>query len=69
MNDVTPSRRSGLGPILLVTLIAAVGGGIWWSHQQQARTALPAAAQQKILMRGAVGSEKVDFFSDPRVQS
>lgn len=69
MNDVRPPRRSGLGPILLVTLIAAVGGGIWWSHQQQVHPALPSAVQQKTLVRGAVGSEKVAFFSDPRVQA
>lgn len=60
-----PSRK--LGPVLLVVLIAAVAGGIYWSHREQAATAVTALVQQKALLRGVVGSEKMAFFADPRV--
>ena len=58
-----------LGPALLVVLLLAVGGGIFWSHRHTGPAALTAPMlQQKALLRGVVGSEKVDFFADPRVQ-
>jgi hypothetical protein len=63
------TRRRALGPVLLVVLVAAVGGGIWWSHQQQAQPALTTQVQEKGLIRGVVGSEKMAFFADPRVQA
>lgn len=65
---VSPKRL--IGPALLVALVAAVGGGIYWSHAQQGPGALPApTAEAKTLIRGVVGSEKMAFFADARVQA
>lgn len=63
----TPKRK--LGPILLVVLIAAVGGGIYWSNRAQVQQAITSTVQEKALVRGVVGSEKMPFFSDARVQA
>ena len=65
--------RRFLAPALALLLIAAVGGGIWRSHtrlglDQAAQATLQAADAQHVAVRGLIGSEKEDFFADPRVK-
>ena len=65
--------RRFLAPALALILIAAVGGGIWRSHarlgnDQAAQATLQAANAQRVAVRGLIGSEKEDFFADPRVK-
>ncbi len=50
-----------LGPVLLVILIAGIGTAIFFS----ARNALE--ARNILQARGLIGSEKEEFFKDPRV--
>ena len=71
MSAIQPAApKRLLGPVLLALLMAGVGGGIYWSHHHQQQTALAApGTDQKVLVRGVVGSEKIDFFADPRVQA
>ncbi len=65
--------RRFLAPALALLLIAAVGGGIWRSHDrlgtdQAAQATLQATNAQHVAVRGLIGSEKEDFFADPRVR-
>ena len=53
--------RRWLGPLLGVLLLGGVGIGLYFSaHEQQLLT-------QQVTVRGVIGSEKEDFFRDPRV--
>jgi hypothetical protein len=74
VSAIEPGASFGrrLGPILAVVLLLAVGGGIYWSNQQQqlgATGTLALIQAQTHTLRGAVGSEKLDFFGDERVQA
>jgi hypothetical protein len=65
--------RKFVAPALAVLLLAGVGGGIWLSHHQlsdgsQARSAALGQPGQPIQLKGLIGSEKEDFFADPKVQ-
>ncbi|AXQ29932.1 hypothetical protein D0B54_15145 [Solimonas sp. K1W22B-7] len=54
---------------MLVVLAAAVAGGIYWSYRDKHAEALPAPQAERLAqVRGAIGSEKLPFFSDTRVQ-
>ncbi len=64
--------RRLLAPALAVALIAAVGGGIWRSHarlgaDQAAQASAQVDSHRHVVVRGLIGSEKEDFFADPRV--
>ncbi|WP_162932451.1 hypothetical protein [Solimonas sp. K1W22B-7] len=62
-------KRNILGPVMLVVLAAAVAGGIYWSYRDKHAEALPAPQAERLAqVRGAIGSEKLPFFSDTRVQ-
>jgi hypothetical protein len=50
-----------LGPILLLLLVVGVGAAIVFAVGQQI------GEQSIVSLRGAIGSEKEDFFKDPRV--
>ncbi len=50
-----------IGPLLLVILIAGVAVGIFFSVRSQI------ALRNVVTVRGLIGSEKEDFFNDPRV--
>ncbi|MFZ5916530.1 MAG: hypothetical protein ACOYZ7_06335 [Chloroflexota bacterium] len=50
-----------LGPLLLVVLVLGVGAAIFLSVREQA------AVRRVIAVHGLIGSEKEDFFQDPRV--
>lgn len=50
-----------LGPVLLLLLIVGVGAAIVFAVGQQI------GEQSIVSLRGAIGSEKEDFFKDPRV--
>lgn len=50
-----------LGPVLLLLLVVGVGAAIVFAVGQQI------GEQSIVLLRGAIGSEKEDFFKDPRV--
>lgn len=50
-----------LGPLLLVALVAGVGGTIFLAAKQRM------VERQIVVLRGLIGSEKEDFFKDPRV--
>ena len=50
-----------IGPLLLVILIAGVVAGIFFSVRSQL------AVRNIVTVRGLIGSEKEDFFNDPRV--
>jgi hypothetical protein len=50
-----------LGPILLILLLIGVGAGIYFSAREQL------TARRVVSVRGLIGSEKEDFFKDPRV--
>jgi hypothetical protein len=50
-----------LGPLLLLILVVGVGGAIFFAASQQ-------VGESKIVtLKGVIGSEKEDFFKDPRV--
>jgi len=60
--------RRLLGVGLALLLLAAVGSGIWYSNTSLKREhAAAASASEAISTRGLVGSEKEEFFADPRV--
>jgi hypothetical protein len=60
--------RRLLGISLAVLLLAAVGSGIWYSSTSlQREQAAAAAAAEAVTTRGVIGSEKEEFFADPRV--
>lgn len=50
-----------LGPLLLAVLVIGVGAAIYFSVSQQI------AQRQVVTVTGAIGSEKEEFFTDPRV--
>jgi hypothetical protein len=50
-----------LGPVLLVLLLVGVGAAIYFSASEQL------ALQRVTVVRGLIGSEKEEFFHDPRV--
>ncbi len=50
-----------LGPILLVVLVVGVGVAVYLSASQQL------ALRQTVTVRGLIGSEKEEFFLDPKV--
>ncbi|SHE74445.1 hypothetical protein SAMN02745117_00771 [Lampropedia hyalina DSM 16112] len=61
--------RRIIAPLLLTTLLMAVGGGIWYSHTQLGNTRQSQQEQaRQVTVRGLIGSEKETFFADPRVQ-
>lgn len=51
------------GPFLLIVLFVGVGAGIYFSVNQQL------VQRQMVTVRGLIGSDKEDFFLDPRVIS
>lgn len=59
------SAKRLLGPLLALLLVAGVGFGIYRSARD-AKTSRAAAARGTVL-RGLVGSEKIDYLTDPRV--
>lgn len=60
--------RRLLGVGLALLLLAGVGSGIWYSNSSLKREQAAAAiAAEAVTTRGVVGSEKEDFFADPRV--
>jgi hypothetical protein len=69
---VNPEPGGGmrLGPVISILLLIGVAAGVWWSatHKSGTATGTPAAAQATVIT-GLVGSEKMAFFSDPRVQA
>jgi hypothetical protein len=69
---VNPEPGGGLrlGPVLSVLLLIGVAAGIYWSATHKGGAAPDAAAQaQGTVISGLVGSEKMAFFGDPRVQA
>ena len=65
--------RKLVAPILAVLLIGAVGGGIWYSNTQlrfenAAKSVALEQQARRVSLRGLIGSEKEDFFAEPRVQ-
>ncbi|MBN1584288.1 MAG: hypothetical protein JXA89_26500 [Anaerolineae bacterium] len=58
---MSPSVKRILGPILLVILVLGVGIAIYFSAREQF------SSRRVIVVRGLIGSEKEDFFQDPRV--
>jgi len=50
-----------LGPLLLIVLVIGVGAAIYFSVSQQF------SLSQVVTVKGAIGSEKEGFFTDPRV--
>ncbi len=65
------SRKLVAG-VLAVVLLGSVGGGIWYSHsevQHSGQITAQSDAHQQIMVKGLIGSEKEDFFADPRVQA
>jgi hypothetical protein len=62
--------RKIFGPLLAALLVMGVGAGIWHSAQQKQQVDAQARLEaQTISVRGLVGSEKADFYRDPRVQA
>lgn len=59
---VNSSVKRLLGPLLTLLLIAGVGAALYFSVTGQI------SARQVVSVRGLIGSEKEDFFLDPRVQ-
>src|SRR5262249_32143180 len=60
--------RRLLGVGLGVLLLAGVGGGIWYSNTSlKHEHAAAAATAAAVTTRGVIGSEKEEFFADPRV--
>lgn len=70
MNPEPGGGRLRLGPVLSILLLLGVAAGVYWSatHKGGSSAAAPAAEQAGVVS-GLVGSEKVAFFSDPRVQA
>ncbi len=67
--DTRKITAAGLGLVLL----GAVAGGVWYSNQDVKATATQSAqiaAEQanQITLHGLIGSEKENFFNDPRVK-
>lgn len=68
--------RTLLAPAAVVVLLAAIGAGIWHSHARLGADQADQAAQadtrienaKHVALRGLIGSEKEDFFADPRVK-
>ncbi len=65
--------RRFLAPALAVLLAAGVGAGIWKSHARvgddhAASARIQAQSARAVSVRGLIGSEKEDFFADPRVR-
>lgn len=58
-----------IGPSVALVLALAVGGGIWYSnHQLPAQSAVSGIEAEQILqLKGLIGSEKQDYFTDTRV--
>lgn len=50
-----------IGPLLLLVLVIGVGGAIFFTARQQL------GEKQMVVLNGLIGSEKEDFFKDPRV--
>jgi hypothetical protein len=66
--------RKIAAPVLGVLLLVAVGAGIWYSntrlgHAPADRTPPQPTSPQQVSLRGLIGSEKEDFFADPRVKA
>jgi len=60
--------RRLLGVGLALLLLAGIGGGIWYSNSSLKRDrAAVAASAEAVTARGVIGSEKEEFFADPRV--
>ncbi len=66
--------RRWLGLALAGVLAVAVGGGIWRSgmllrQDEAAQAQQRAEAARQVRLTGLIGSEKAEFFADPRVQA
>lgn len=60
--------RRWLGSLLGILLLGGIGIGIYFSAQEQQRlTQQQVFERQQITVRGVIGSEKEDFFRDPKV--
>ncbi len=55
-------NRKIIAPLISILLLAGVGAAIYLSMSEQA------LLKQTTIIRGLVGSEKIPFFHDPRVQ-
>jgi hypothetical protein len=65
--------RRLIAPVLAVVLLAAVAAGVWYSNsrlrdESVATEAAKVERDNKVILRGLIGSEKETFFADARVQ-
>ena len=65
--------RRLIDPVLAVVLLAAVAAGVWYSNsrlrdESVATEAAKIERDNKVILRGLIGSEKETFFADARVQ-
>ena len=65
--------RRLIAPVLAVVLLAAVAAGVWYSNsrlrdESVATEAAKIERDNKVILRGLIGSEKETFFADVRVQ-
>jgi hypothetical protein len=66
--------RRLIGPTAALLLLSAVGGGIWYSHARL-RAERDVTDQQRleaartVSVHGLIGSEKEEFFADPKVEA
>ncbi|MCX7214576.1 MAG: hypothetical protein NTW53_18170 [Burkholderiales bacterium] len=65
--------RRLIAPVLAVVLLAAVAAGVWYSNsrlrdESVATEAAKIERDNKVILRGLIGSEKETFFADARVQ-
>ncbi len=65
--------RRLIAPVLAVVLLAAVAAGVWYSNsrlrdESVASEAAKIERDNKVILRGLIGSEKETFFADARVQ-
>jgi hypothetical protein len=65
--------RRLIAPVLAVVLLSAVAAGVWYSNsrlrdESVATEAAKIERDNKVILRGLIGSEKETFFADARVQ-
>lgn len=61
LEDYDKTMKKILAPLLTVLLLAGLGVGIYLSVEERL------AVEETTVLRGLIGSEKEDFFADPRV--